>query len=96
MAIPLRNIIHDKIKASGSLTDEDLQKVLTKDKMVIPQDRLNKTLMDLEIMGAIAVTWFTKDMRKIEVLDMPEDVHEAENMRLREKEYEASFPRADI
>lgn len=94
MAIPLRNVIYDKILASGSMTDEELAKSLSKDGLSVPADRLNKVLLDLEIMGVIAVTWFTKDRRKIEVSKIEEDEEETENMRMREREYEASFPGA--
>lgn len=94
MAIPLRNTVYDKIVASGSMTDEELAKSLSKDDLSVPTDRLNKVLLDLEIMGVITVTWFTKDRRKIEVSKIEEDEEETENMREREREYEASFPGA--
>lgn len=89
MAIPLRNVIFDKISAAGSMTDEELAKSLAKDDLVVPRDRFNKVLLDLEINGIVNVTWFTKDSRKIEVAaDRKEE--EADDGR----EYEASFPGA--
>ncbi len=96
MTIPLRNMAYEKIKNSGSLTDEELAKSLAKDGITMPADRFNKMLLDLEITGLITVTWFTKDARKIEVVAIKENKQEEEQMRMREKEYEASFPRADI
>ena len=94
MAIPLRNRVFDKISSAGSMTDEELAKSLAKDDLDVSADLLNKILLDLEIMGIITVTWFTKDRRKIEVAQPAEDEEETENMRMREREYEASFPGA--
>ena len=97
MAIPLKNIIHDKIKSAGSITDVDLYKAVTKDGIMLARDRYNKILMDLEIMGLINVAWITKDERRIEVIesaDAEEQGRTAENVKTRvaEKDYEASFP----
>ena len=68
MTIPLRNTIYDKIKEVNSLTDVELYKSLTKDGLNIPEDKFNKLLLDLEILGLIKVVWFTKDERRIEVI----------------------------
>ena len=68
MTIPLRNTIYDKIKEANSLTDVELYKSLTKDGLNIPEDKFNKLLLDLEILGLIKVAWFTKDERRIEVI----------------------------
>ncbi len=95
MTLPLRNIIHDKIVDAGSLTDEDLSKSLSKDGHNISTDMLNKILLSLEIGGIINVTWFTKDIRKIEVAELEEDETDIEDKKMREREYEASFPGAD-
>lgn len=94
MALPLRNIVYDKINQEGSLTDVDLKKSLAKDGYVIADDRFNKLLLDLEIMGVIKVSWLTKDTRRIEVFseENEEDDVEKENRKMLEKEYEASFP----
>lgn len=94
MAIPLRNRAFDKISAAGSMTDEELAKSLAKDDLDVSTDLLNKILLDLEIMGIITVTWFTKDRRKIEVARPAKDEEETETMKMREREYEASFPGA--
>jgi len=97
MAIPLRNIIFDKIKEAGSLTDVELYKNLLKEEYVLAEDRFNKLLLDLEILGLIKVAWFTKDERRIEVAVVEKEVDEVEeqNKEAMEKDYEASFPGLD-
>ena len=97
MAVPLRNIIYEKIKIAGSLTYSELTKVLIKAGISIPEDELNKTLLNLEIYGMIRVTWLTKDERRIEIVEKVEDEDEIErqNMENLEKEYESGFPGVD-
>ena len=97
MAIPLKNTVYDKIKENESLTDSELSKALIKDGIIIAEDRFNKLLLDLEIMGLIKVSWLTKDTRRIEVVVAKEDIDEVEkqNKEMMEKDYEASFPGAD-
>ena len=97
MTIPLRNTIYDKIKEVNSLTDVELYKSLTKDGLNIPEDKFNKLLLDLEILGLINVVWFTKDERRIEVIIIKkeEDPIEKQNNEVMEKDYEASFPGLD-
>ncbi|MSV33768.1 MAG: hypothetical protein EXS76_03505 [Nitrosarchaeum sp.] len=94
MAIPLKNIIHEKIKEVNSLTDIELYKSLTKDGMIITEDKLNKLLLDLEILGLIKVAWITKDARRIEIITIKEeiDIVDEQNQEMMEKDYEASFP----
>jgi hypothetical protein len=94
MAIPLKNIIHEKIKELNSLTDEELHKSLTKDGIIIPEDKFNKLLLDLEILGLIKVAWITKDARRIEIVTIKEeiDIVDEQNQEMMEKDYEASFP----
>jgi len=94
MTIPLRNTIYDKIKEVTSLTDVELYKSLTKDGFVIPDDKFNKLLLDLEILGLIKVAWITKDERRIEVTAVEAEVDsvEEQNKEVMEKDYEASFP----
>jgi len=81
MTIPLRNTVYDKIKEVNSLTDVELYKSLTKDGLNIPEDKFNKLLLDLEILGLIKVAWFTKDERRIElvVIKKEEDPIEKQN-----------------
>ena len=97
MTIPLKNSVFDKIKEHGSLTDSELSKTLIKDGFVIAEDRFNKLLLDLEIMGLIKVGWLTKDKRRIEVVTQKEEEDEvdAQNREMVEKDYEASFPGAE-
>jgi len=94
MAIPIRNTVFDKIKEAGSLTDSELFKSLSKDGIIMTEDKFNKLLLDLEIMGLINVAWITKDARRIEVIIVKEEVDEIEkqNKEVMEKDYEASFP----
>ena len=97
MTIPLRNTIFEKIKEANSLTDVELYKRLTKDGLNLPEDKFNKLLLDLEILGLIKVAWFTKDERRIEVIivEKEEDPIEKQNKEVMEKDYEASFPGLD-
>ncbi|MCE9617050.1 MAG: hypothetical protein K8Q88_01630 [Nitrosarchaeum sp.] len=94
MAIPLKNIIHEKIKEVNSLTDVELYKSLTKDGTIITEDKFNKLLLDLEILGLIKVAWITKDARRIELVTIKEeiDIVDEQNQEMMEKDYEASFP----
>jgi len=94
MAIPIRNTVFDKIKEAGSLTDSELFKSLSKDGIIMTEDKFNKLLLDLEIMGLINVAWITKDARRIEVVIVKEEIDEVEkqNKEVMEKDYEASFP----
>lgn len=97
MTIPLRNTVFDKIKEVNSLTDVELNKSLAKDGLNLPEDKFNKVLLDLEILGLIKVAWFTKDERRIEivVIEKEEDPIEKQNKEVMEKDYEASFPGID-
>ena len=75
----------------------NLYKSLTKDGLNLPEDKFNKLLLDLEILGLIKVAWFTKDERRIEVIviEKAEDPIEKQNKEIMEKDYEASFPGLD-
>jgi arginine repressor len=66
MNYPLRNLIYEKIKQAGNMTDSDLTNALTKDGVSITEAELDKTLLDLEIYGLVRVSWVTKDKRRIE------------------------------
>lgn len=94
MAIPIKNTVFDKIKEAGSLTDSELFKALAKDGFIMNEDKFNKLLLDLEIMGLINVSWITKDTRRIEAITVKEEIDEIEeqNKEVMEKDYEASFP----
>ena len=92
--LPIKNIVYEKIKDAISMTDEELNKSLTKSGIVLPDDRFNKVLLDLEIMGLVKVSWLTKDTRRIElsIQETEEDEYEQQNREAMEKDYEASFP----
>jgi hypothetical protein len=94
MTTLLRNIINDKVKEENSLTDVELYKYLTKKEYIISEDKFNKILLDLEILGLITVSWITKDERRIEtvVIEKVVDKIEEQNKEAIEKDYEASFP----
>ncbi|MBC8515977.1 MAG: hypothetical protein ISR81_04360 [Nitrosopumilus sp.] len=97
MAIPIRNTVFDKIKEANRLTDVELFKSLVKDGHAIAEDRFNKILLDLEILGLITVSWITKDERRIEVVVVEKiiDKHEEQVKETMESDYEASFPGVD-
>jgi hypothetical protein len=65
---PLRNIVLEKIKEVGNLSDSDLFSNLEKDGVQITIADLNKTLLDLEIYGLVRVSWLTKEKRRIELV----------------------------
>ena len=94
MTTLLRNIINDKVKEENSLTDVELYKYLTKKEYIISEDKFNKILLDLEILGLITVSWITKDERRIEtvVIEKVVDKIKEQNKETIEKDYEASFP----
>ncbi|HUU48862.1 MAG TPA: hypothetical protein VMW55_08780 [Nitrosopumilaceae archaeon] len=94
MTIPIKNKIFDKIQEANSLTDAELFKSLTKDGIIITEDKFNKLLLDLEIMGLITVSWITKEARRIEVVTIKIEVDtiEEQNKETMENDYEASFP----
>ena len=89
-----KNLVLEKIKESGSITDTSLTKSLTKDNYLLHEDIINKILLDLEIMGLISVSWLNKNTRRIEIVSAKneEDDVESENKKSLENDYEASFP----
>jgi hypothetical protein len=97
MAIPIRNTVFDKIKEANRLTDVELFKSLVKDGHAIADDRFNKILLDLEILGLITVSWITKEERRIEIVAVEQEVDKIEQQvkETMESDYEASFPGVD-
>lgn len=67
MKYPLRNLIYEKVKQQGNITDAELMNLLAKEGVTVSENQFNKTLLDLEIYGLISVGWITKDKRRIEV-----------------------------
>ena len=89
-----KNLVLEKIKELGSITDISLTKGLAKDGYILHEGIINKSLLDLEIMGLINVTWLNKNTRRIEIVPNKneEDHVELENKKSLENDYEASFP----
>jgi hypothetical protein len=68
MKYPLRNLIYEKVRQAGNMTDVDLMNALSKEGITIAEAELNKILLDLEIYGLIRVAWITKEKRRIELV----------------------------
>jgi hypothetical protein len=65
---PIRNVVYEKIKQAGNITDADLTNTLRKENnILLTEGDFNKVLLDLEIYNLIRVTWITRDKRRIEV-----------------------------
>jgi len=98
LTVKYKNIVIDKIKESGSITDKTLTKNLIKDGYNISDGLFNKILLDMEIMGLINVNWLTKDTRRIAIVSKQEEEDDVEmqNKKTLEKDYENSFPESNI
>ena len=98
MTVKYKNILIDKIKELGSITDKTLAKKLVKDGYHLSDDLFNKILLDMEIMGLINVNWLTKDTRRIAIVSKQEEEDDVEmqNEKTLEKDYENSFPESKI
>ena len=98
MTVKYKNIVIDKIKELGSITDKTLAKKLVKDGYHLSDDLFNKILLDMEIMGLINVNWLTKDTRRITIVSKQEEEDDVEmqNKKTLEKDYENSFPESSI
>ena len=98
MILKYKNVLMEKIKEAGSLTDKTLVKSLKKDGYDITDNIFNKTLLDMEIMGLVKVGWLTKDTRRIEIVSEQHDEDdevEIQNKKILEKDYEDSFPESN-
>lgn len=97
MSLKYKNIIFDKIKESGSITDKTLAKSLIKDGHNISDELFSKILLDIEIMGLVNVSWITKDTRRIEIVSKQEEDDDVkmQNEKILEKDYENSFPESN-
>ncbi|HEU4984169.1 MAG TPA: hypothetical protein VFT58_00900, partial [Nitrososphaera sp.] len=65
---PLRNLIYEKVRQAGNMTDADLMNALSKEGVTMADAEFNKILLDLEIYGLIRVAWVTKEKRRIELV----------------------------
>jgi hypothetical protein len=54
MKYPVRNIIYEKVKQAGNITDTDLMRALEKEDNSVSWPDFNKVLLDLEIYGLIS------------------------------------------
>jgi len=97
LTIKYKNIVIDKIKELGSITDKMLAKKLIKDGYNLSDGLFNKILLDMEIMGLINVNWLTKDTRRIAIVSKQEEEDDVEmqNEKTLEKDYENSFPESN-
>ncbi|WP_415283354.1 hypothetical protein [Candidatus Nitrososphaera sp. FF02] len=68
MKYPLRNLVYEKVRQAGNMTDTDLMNALSKDGVTMADAEFNKILLDLEIYGLIRVAWVTKEKRRIELV----------------------------
>ena len=98
MILKYKNVLMEKIKEAGSLTDKTLVKSLKKDGYDITDNIFNKTLLDMEIMGLVKVAWLTNATRRIEIVSDQHDESdevELQNEKTLEKDYENSFNESD-
>jgi hypothetical protein len=97
LTVKYKNIVLDKVKELGSITDKTLAKKLVKDGYQLSDDLFNKILLDMEIMGLINVNWLTKDTRRIAIVSKQEEEDDVElqNEKTLEKDYENSFPESN-
>jgi hypothetical protein len=68
MKYPLKNLVYEKIRQAGTMTDADLMNALTKEGITMADAEFNKILLDLEIYGLIRVSWVTKEKRRVELV----------------------------
>lgn len=68
MKYPLRNLVYEKVRQAGTMTDADLMNALSKDGVTLADSEFNKILLDLEIYGLIRVSWVTKEKRRVELV----------------------------
>jgi len=97
LTVKYKNIVIDKVKETGSITDKVLAKKLVKDGYNLSDGLFNKILLDMEIMGLINVNWLTKDTRRIAIVSKQEEEDDVEmqNEKTLEKDYENSFPESN-
>ena len=97
MTTKYKNLVLEKIKESGTITDKVLSKKFVSDGHVMSDGFFNQILLDLEIMGLITVSWVTKDTRRIEIISNQEEEDEVENSnkKMMEKDYESSFHKVE-
>jgi hypothetical protein len=73
MKFPLKYAAFEWLKEKKSATDDDLFEALNKNGNKCSRDDLDKTLMQLEILGLLTVRWVAKDKRRLEVVEKAEE-----------------------
>jgi len=73
MKYPLKYAAFEWLKEKKSATDDDLLEALNKNGNKCSRDDLDKTLMQLEILGLVTVRWVAKDKRRLEVVEKVEE-----------------------
>ena len=68
MKPPLRFAVYELIKEKKHVTDDELLGILSKSGGYSVHE-LNKSLLDLEILGMISVRWVAKEKRRIEFVE---------------------------
>ena len=81
MVTLMKNAMMEKVRSAGALTDAELYKSMIKDGTVVSEDKFNKMLLDLEIMGLVKVAWITKDEKRIEASEEDPEQDEYSNGR---------------
>jgi len=74
MIFPTKNIIMDKVREEGNITDVELLSELQKKYNWINMNNLNHDLLELEIEGLIQVFQITKSKRRIEVINIETNI----------------------
>jgi hypothetical protein len=69
MRFPLKYAAFEWLKEKKSATDDEMFETLNKNGNKCSRDDLDKTLMQLEILGLITVRWVAKDKRRLEVVE---------------------------
>jgi len=64
----LRNIVYEKVRSEGHITDIELLEALKKAGVEATMRDLNKILLHLEILDLVSVRWAGKEKRRIEIV----------------------------
>lgn len=68
MVYTLRNIVYEKVRSEGHITDIELLEALKKAGVEATMRDLNKILLHLEILDLVSVRWAGKEKRRIEIV----------------------------
>jgi hypothetical protein len=70
MKPPLRYRVFEYIKDKKAATDDEILDFINKSDSYSVHE-LNKSLMDLEILGAVNIRWVAKEKRRVEFVETP-------------------------